>query len=197
MQQSALEPRCYIDHHGVLDCGYPSMLDEMNSFVIAMDQLAVSMHVLSYRPAHDAWKTMQQFDDACIIDVFDSITFTSYRTAQEHSGSASLSIEHRYWQPRWSPEGATSEPIEYEVFDGGKEDYIRMLDNGATTFFVDDKWKTIEAVKQTMPNVIGIEFRRHRFHSPPTSCMHVTTLANLHSAIRNAIGIQMFANNTL
>lgn len=177
------EPRLYLDYNGVLNSGN-DMLEEMCRFVVAMDHLDVSFHLLSYRKTpHGMMQTLREIDDAGVLDLFDTITFTAFRTAQEREAFAT---EHapRPTHHDFISQHDSSASITYETFYGGKDDYIKLHDNGALTLFVDDKYNSIAAAQWLVPHVHGYEFRRHRFFSPITACKHVRTLADLHVVIK-------------
>ena len=76
----------------------------------------------------------------------------------------------------------------YEIFDGGKDEYIRGCHNPETDeriMFVDDKARTLEAARELMPCLHATEMRRHTFFSDPRNYTHVHNLYELYNDIRS------------
>ena len=186
--EQPLEPRLYVDYNDVLNSG---SIEEMSQFVIRLDQLHVSLHLLSRRRGKSGMEqTLSELDDAEVLDLFDTITFTAFRTAKEREASATERASRLSSAAENAPLGSTHHDfpgrhlvMDYTSFYGGKDEYIHLHDNGALTLFVDDKYDTIKAVRQLVPHVQGYEFRRHCFFSPIAACSHVRNLSQLFAAI--------------
>ena len=186
--EQPLEPRLYVDYNGVLNSG---SIEEMCRFVTAIDHLHVSLHLLSYRKRESGMEqTLSELDDAGVLDLFDTITFTAFRTAKEREASATERASRRSSATENAPLGSTHHDFSgrhhvrnYTSSYGGKDEYIQFHDNGVLTLFVDDKYDTIAAVWQLVPHVQGYEFRRRRFFSPIAACSHVRNLSQLSAAI--------------
>ncbi len=146
-----------------------------------MDHLPVNINLLSYPPGGSGrTTTLQEITEAGIGDLFDKIVFTMHRTAAEHQA---IATEHARPQLEQYSSGA----VEYEVYTGGKDDYIRTYDQNLLTFFVDDKITTIEAVLRAVPHTRAYEFRRHRFYSHSAAITHISKLRDLSVSIENAL----------
>ena len=72
----------------------------------------------------------------------------------------------------------------YEVFYGGKDQYIHGDHSSGRRVFVDDKAETLWAVSVRTPDVRGIEMRRHHFYTDPNLYGHARSLRELCDAIR-------------
>ena len=174
----------YLDYNGVLNAGEHDMLGEMCEFLVAVDHIRADVRVelLSKRGGHRGRNfTMDELNRAGVLDLFDQITFTSERTGHDHQGDTS--IEHHIYRPI----SRHHEAVRYEVFYGGKDQYIHSHHghhSSGRIVFVDDKAQTLRAVSVLMPNVCGIEMRRHHFYTEPNLYGHVRNLRELCNAIR-------------
>ena len=175
----------YLDYNGVLNAGDGhDMLGEMCKFLVAVDHIRADVRVelLSKRRGHRGRNfTMDELNRAGVLDLFDQITFTSERTGHDHQGDTS--IEHHIYRPI----SRHHEAVRYEVFYGGKDQYIHSHHghhSSGRIVFVDDKAQTLRAVSVLTPNVCGIEMRRHHFYTEPNLYGHVRNLRELCNAIR-------------
>ena len=173
----------YFDYNGVLNTGGTYMLEAMCRFLVRVDHLDNDIYtcLLSYSPGHPR-RTLAELDDAGVLDLFDQITFTKMRRSGYPQGMNAT--EHRVYKST-HPAHAN---VTYEIFQGGKDEYIRSSHNPETDaciMFVDDKAQTLEAARELMPCLHATEMRRHTFFSDPRNYKHVHNLDELYNVIRS------------
>jgi hypothetical protein len=173
----------YLDYNGVLNAGEHDMREEMCRFLVAVEHIHADVHVelLSKRRGCKGRKiTMDEICSAGVLDLFNQITFTSERTGHDHQGDTSIE------QYIYRPASRHHEAVRYEVFHGGKDQYIHSQHcqhSSGRIVFVDDKAQILRAVSVLTPHVCGIEMRRHHFYTDANLYGHVRNLRELCNAI--------------
>ena len=172
----------YLDYNGVLNTGEPDMLEAMCTFLVRVHHLHANIYMclISYSPGHPR-RTLTELDNAGALDLFDQITFT--KTRRSGYPRVTTATEHRLYASRYPSLGYD---VTYEIFDGGKDEYIRSRHNPETdarVMFVDDKAETLEATRELMPYLHATEMRRHTFFSDPRNYTHVHNLHELYNVI--------------
>jgi hypothetical protein len=154
---------CYIDFHNVID----DM--DVNHWFATATAIGIAVQfdklwVLSY--ANKEWRrnnTMQWLEDSATLEQLTGVIFTESRKDSD-----------RNWrQLRQAPgykravftvnDRVTRQPVERTcwVWTGGKDSAIRdgceRSMSGARPILVDNKWETLSAVKEMIPNLIAVE----------------------------------------
>ena len=157
----------YLDYNGVLNSGRPwKWQEDMCDFLVKLNHLdkppgpKIDINLLSYaeRPKR-RWRTLGELNSAGVLDIFEKITFTTQRTSED--GPGQCTTEHHAYQST----NPRRQEVPYEIFDGGKDAYIRSChdhDTDAQIMLVDDKAFILEAARDLLP------------------CLHVTEMQTRH-----------------
>ena len=161
----------YLDYNGVLNSGRPwKWQEDMCDFLVKLNHLdkppgpKIDINLLSYaeRPQR-RWRTLGELNSAGVLDIFEKITFTTQRTSED--GPGQCTTEHHAYQST----NPRRQEVPYEIFDGGKDAYIRSChdhDTDAQIMLVDDKAFILEAAQDLMPCLHVTEMKtRHNFHA--------------------------------
>jgi len=141
------------------------MLKEMLYFLVELDHLPTpSINMLSYAETpRRRRKILKELNAAGVFGLLDKITFTTQRTSED--GPGQCTTEHHAYQST----NPRRQEVPYEIFDGGKDAYIRSChdhDTDAQIMLVDDKAFILEAAQDLMPCLHVTEMKaRHNFHA--------------------------------
>ena len=143
----------YIDYHNVLDSGRDK-LREMAKFLRRLneDNGRVYKTLTSYGGQARNEETIRELCAAGVINLLDAIVFTRQRTSPHtycyHHREEALYYVTYACRKYYSPRPVTHEHVNYTVFTGGKDEYIRRGHFGKPNdaiLFVDDKATTLRA----------------------------------------------------
>lgn len=174
----------YLDYNDVLNTGRPDMLEALCEFLVKIDHLNRDIRICLLSKAKRPFRqraTLGELDRAGVLDLFDEIIFTTERTGFEHEGENAT--ERRIFHGAEVAGIQGSVAVSYEVFYGGKDQYIHSHRSSEPILLVDDKAATLVATRTLVPWVTGLEMRKHRFYTDPQIYHHVRSLAELHATI--------------
>ena len=157
----------YFDYNGVLNTER-DVEAGMCAFFVALDQLRnarpMQFRLLSFAPSDYRQKeTLRQLDEARVLDFFDRIVFTKKRTRYQQRGR--LWSQQFLYHPTQDPQMRQT-PVKWEIYAGGKDQYIASHSGNEAedrVFFIDDKWETLDCVKEVTPLVTVIQMQRSMY----------------------------------
>ena len=156
-----------------------------DSFLNELDHLPtaerLSINMLSYaKTPRRRRKTLEELNAAGVFGILNKITFTTQRTSEEGPGQCTT---EKYSYPATFPRRTK---ISYQIFAGGKEQYIRGChdpETHAQIMFVDDNAWTLKAAHELMPCLHVTEMRRHYFRTDPRNYKQVRHFDELREVI--------------
>ena len=166
----------YLDYNGVLN---REGLDGLNVIVEKLDHIAgdVRITLISFRrQLHKCHETLDELAEAKVLNMFDNIVFTAARTGdiqgelQQYSYDPMKSDHIRRAQRN---DYHRCETEDYYWYTGSKDAYIGQGHNKFSThvIFVDDKFETVDSVKNMFPYATCIWMPMQR-GSRPRRWMH-------------------------
>ena len=141
----------YLDYHNVLDSGR-NRLRDMANFLKHIQERCPPRTYRTIISHGGQWRNEQTIRELCqagVVNLVDQIVFTRERTSAHYSFAGERSYHWYEWQHGVFPQPVTHTFVNYIVFSGGKDEYIRRGHEGRyndAILLVDDKATTLRAV---------------------------------------------------